>query len=146
MVYGLTVDSDNDVWIYFPNDVKGVLLYQHQENKLIQFNKTSSKYPLNNNLTRGIVEHSKGEIWIGTDHGGINVINKENLKVRYILNNDEDDNSLANNSINALYKDDQGIIWVGTVKNGVSYYHENIIRFTHYKYQSSKLKACPMMM
>lgn len=141
--YGLMVDSEDDLWINFPLDAEGVFLYQHQENKTIHFHKGSARYPLNNNLSRGVVEHSKDEIWVGTDHGGINVIDKEKLTVRYVLNNDEDKKSLANNSINTMYKDDQEIIWIGTVKNGVSYYHQNIVRFTHYKYQSSVPESLP---
>lgn len=142
--YGLLVDSENDVWINFTIDAEGAFFYQHQTKEIFHFKKGSSENSLNNNFTRaGIVEHSKGEIWIGTDHGGINVIDKENLRVEYILNDEDDKKSLSNNSINTLYKDDQGIIWAGTVKSGVNYYHENIIRFSHISHKSSSEESLP---
>ena len=141
--YSLLVDSDDDVWVYLPFDGRGVFYYSHSAKTLTHFTKNSPLSPLNNDLVRGAIEASKGEIWIGTDHGGINVIDKKDFSVHYILTNEELDRSLSQNSINTLYKDSEGIIWVGTFKKGVNYYHPNIIRFPHYKNQASIPTSLP---
>lgn len=141
--YGLSIDSDDDLWIYQPFDRRGVFYFNHARQTIQHFHKNSDTLQLNTNLVSGVVENTKGEIWIGTDHGGINVIHKDDFSVDYILHNAEVENGLAHNSIYALYKDDQGIIWIGTYKNGVNYYHKNIIRFPHHKHLASQNGSLP---
>src|SRR5690606_9814053 len=131
--YEFTVDSDNDLWIYLPSDGKGVLWFNNQEKTFSQWHQHAPRLKINSNLVTGVVEESAGIIWVGTDLGGINVINKKDFTVRHILHNNENKNSLVHNSIYSLYKDSEGIIWVGAYKNGVNYYHKDIIRFNYYK-------------
>ncbi|HMG68493.1 MAG TPA: two-component regulator propeller domain-containing protein, partial [Chitinophagaceae bacterium] len=80
---------------------------------------------------------NNGNIWICTDHGGVNIYDKKDSSISYLLNNIDDDKSLSQNSITAAYKDNTGIIWLGTYKKGISYYHENIIKFPVYRHQPS---------
>lgn len=131
--YRLMLDADGDLWIYKANQNQGVFYFNSTKNTFLHLNADDNKSTLNTNIVRGIVQDNRGLIWIGTDHGGVNVLDKRNFSIRYILHNEEDEKSLAQNSINALYKDDQGIIWIGTFKKGLSYYHENILRFPHYR-------------
>ncbi|MBF9254027.1 response regulator [Pontibacter sp. 172403-2] len=141
--YALVADSDNDLWLYVNDKESGAYFYDQSGKSLTHFHKNSRSLQLNNNVVRGIVEAAKGKIWIGTDHGGINVIDKKSLTVQYIRHNDESDKSLAHNSINTLYKDDAGIIWVGTFKKGINYYHKNIVRFPLVRHQASVSGSLP---
>ncbi|WP_347158393.1 two-component regulator propeller domain-containing protein [Pontibacter chitinilyticus] len=141
--YDFIVDSDNDLWLYQSLNEGGVFFYDHKTRSLAHFDKKSERVPLNNNMVRSIVEGEKGLIWIATDHGGINLVNKRDFSVQYIRHDEEVRNSLAHNSINTLYKDAEGIIWVGTFKKGVNFYHPNIIRFPHYKHQASDSRSLP---
>jgi len=128
MEYNLTADSDGDLWI-FSNSNHGCFYFNKTSQQLESIN-TGTRIKLNSNIVRDIVQDNDGIIWIGTDHGGLNFVDKKNdFRVQQILHNEEDEKSLSQNSINTLYKDDDGIIWIGTYKNGVSYYHENIFRF-----------------
>ncbi len=81
-----------------------------------------------------VVEDNKGLIWIATDHGGLNILNKKNMMVQVLLNEPGNSGSLSMNSLTDLYKDDLGIIWVGTFKQGINYYHESIIQFPVYRH------------
>lgn len=141
--YALTVDSDNDLWLYMREKEGGVFFYDSSLKTLQHFDKGSQRLALSSNLTRGIVEGEKGKIWIGADHGGINVLDKRSWTVQPIRNNDEVESSLAHNSINTLYKDNEGIVWVGTFKKGVNYYHKNIIRFPAAKHLSTAPGSLP---
>ncbi|MFD3003677.1 two-component regulator propeller domain-containing protein [Pontibacter toksunensis] len=141
--YSLTIDSDDDLWVHLQNMQGGVFYYNHSRKTLAHYHKNATTLQLNNNVVRGVVEGAKGRIWIGTDHGGINEIDKRDFSVNYILHNTEVDKSLSHNSINALYKDDEDIIWVGTFKKGVNYYHPNNIRFPHIKHQNSVSNSLP---
>lgn len=136
----LFIDKDNDLWI-LPGESRG-LYYLNTHNKtFLHITKDSPNCKLNTNIVRHITQDNQGIIWIGTDHGGINLLNKKDFTVRYLLNNPEDDKSISQNTINSMYKDDQGIIWIGTFKNGISYYHENLIKFQLIKHQLNNLQS-----
>ncbi|HEY9045307.1 MAG TPA: two-component regulator propeller domain-containing protein [Ohtaekwangia sp.] len=132
--YRLLADKDGDLWIFIANDNQGIYYFNASSKTFQHFHKDSHTAQLNNNIVRDIAEDNKGMIWVGTDHGGINVVNKKDFSIRYIVHRDEDEKSLSQNSINVLYKDNDGIIWAGTYKKGISYYHENIIRFPVYRH------------
>ncbi len=134
--YKIFVDNENDLWIYATNYSSGAFMFGTKDKTLGMLGKETGEIRLNNNTIRGIVQDDKGYVWIGTDHGGINVIDKKRRTVEYLVSNPFDKRSLSQNSITSLYKDDQGIIWAGTYKKGINYYHENIIRFGLIRYGS----------
>jgi ligand-binding sensor domain-containing protein len=141
--YNLSIDRDGHLWIFVPNNNTGVYYFNPQQQSWRHFDNTSSKPKLNTNIVRGIVQDDKGLIWIATDHGGINLIDKKDFSVRYILENRQDEQSLSQNSINVLYKDRDGIIWAGTFKNGISFYHPNINRFQLQRNQIANSNSLP---
>ncbi|HET9053357.1 MAG TPA: two-component regulator propeller domain-containing protein, partial [Cyclobacteriaceae bacterium] len=112
-------------------------VYKPYSNSFTFINTTSPGLKLNTNIVRGITEDNAGRLWIGTDHGGVNLIDKDRLSVKYLVSAEGDSRSLAQNSITCLYKDDEGIIWLGTYKKGVNYYHENIVRFPLYRHRAN---------
>lgn len=134
--YRIFVDNENDLWIYASNYSSGAFMFDTKINTISIISKESGNIRLNNNTIKGIVQDNKGYIWIGTDHGGINIVDKKRHTVEYLVSNPYDKRSLSQNSITSLYKDDQGIIWAGTFKKGINYYHENIIRFGLMKHGS----------
>lgn len=142
--YSLMLDSDGDLWISVSdNNNIGVYYFDLSTKRLLHIHKNSPQISINSDIVRGVVQDAKGIIWVGTDHGGLNLINKRNLTVQYILHNPEDDKSLSQNSVNALYKDYDGFIWVGTFKEGVNYYHENAVRFKLYQHQTKNPSTLP---
>ena len=126
----LFADAQQDLWIYMPGSDFGVIYLNGKSGNIRRL--SSKNGSLNNDIVNSIVQDEKGQIWIGTDHGGINVLNKETFKSYYLLRREEDVKSVAENAIYALYKDNGGIIWCGTYKRGVSYYAENMLRFDLY--------------
>jgi len=127
--YCIFVDADGDYWIY-TKEQSGLWTYYTKENRWeyssIQAN---SPYTLSGNIICDIIQDGKGQLWLATDHGGVNIINKELHTMGYVTNNPFDSRSLIQNSINCLYCDESGIIWVGTYKRGVSYHNESIFKF-----------------
>lgn len=127
--YRVYCDRDDDLWIYVERDNKGIFHFDARTRAFRQFRKERGK--LNADIIMGVVEDNRGTIWIGTDHGGINLLNKESWKIQHLVRGDQE-KDLRQNTINALYKDAEGIIWIGMYKEGINYYHENIYRFPHY--------------
>jgi signal transduction histidine kinase/ligand-binding sensor domain-containing protein/DNA-binding response OmpR family regulator len=141
--YSGMVDTAGDLWIYLINSNKGVFHFNKASGTLTHLHSNSKPVALNENIVRGIVQDDDGLIWVATDHGGINIIDKKKQAVQYVYNNEEDDKSLGQNSVNVLYKDRDGFIWAGTFKKGVSYYHKNLIRFDVYRHQTSNPRSLP---
>jgi len=139
----MVADNDGDLWIFSSNEDNGIYYFDATRHSFRHIDQSTPGLALNNNIVRGIVPDNSGLIWIGTDHGGINIIDKKNQTIRYIENINEDNRSLSQNSITTLYKDNTGIIWIGTFKKGLNYYHENMVKFPLYQYQAYSRNSLP---
>ena len=74
--------------------------FSPQDNSVRQFNENSFPSRLNSNLVTQVVQDNNGLIWVATDHGGVNLINKKNnFSISYLLNDPKDPRSLSQNSI-----------------------------------------------
>lgn len=139
--YSGMMDDHQNLWIYVNEDPIGVYEYNVATNALQHYFKGSAGISLNSNVINSIVQGDDHTIWIGTDHGGINLVNLADKKVSYILNRADDLKSVPGNSA-TLYKDNTGIIWDGTFKQGISYFHKGIIQFPlvrHYDLDNTSL-------
>nr|WP_249665256.1 two-component regulator propeller domain-containing protein [Mucilaginibacter sp. Bleaf8] len=139
--YQLFVDAAGDFWIYCASEEYGVDFYSPSSGLSKHLSKDTHK--LSNDLVTGIVQDKNGLVWVATDHGGINIVDKQNFNVRYLSNKEDDDKTIGQNSITKVYKDTEGIIWVGTFKKGVSYYHKDIIKFPLYRHLFSDKNSLP---
>ncbi|MEJ1237348.1 two-component regulator propeller domain-containing protein [Chryseolinea sp. T2] len=139
--YILMIDADNDLWMASDRNF-GCFQFEVAENRLTNFNRSSAT-KLTSNIVKKVVQDNEGKIWIGTENGGVNVIDKNDHSIITLLNDEEDNRSLSENSIHSMLKDRDGIIWLGTYKSGISFYHPDIFRFQMYKYQRSKSNGLP---
>jgi signal transduction histidine kinase/ligand-binding sensor domain-containing protein/DNA-binding response OmpR family regulator len=141
--FQMMVDSDEDLWIYVTDSDEGLFYINPQSKSMSHYSSNASGIRLSSDIVRGVVEDENNDIWVGTDHGGVNIINKARRSVRYLLNSPDDVYSISQNSINTLYKDDQGIIWAGTFKRGIAYYHQNNMRFPLYTHSNTDATSIP---
>lgn len=131
----LFIDRDDDLWLYAERAVQGVVYMNRQTMQTTVFSARSQKNGLSSSLVSGMEEDNQGRIWIATDHGGINVIDKKRMTVDWITSVPGDETSLSANTVTALYKSPDNIIWVGTYKNGLNYYHEQLYQFKLFRSQ-----------
>ena len=131
----LYVDNDGCPWVFPGIGDKGALYFnvlKHQwtflGNDKKEFRSSTDTY-ISSNLVRDISQDNKGQIWLATDHGGVNIYNKKTNNITVLWNDPLNSNSLSQNSTISLYYDNTGIMWVGTYKNGVSYYHPGMFKF-----------------
>lgn len=139
----LFIDKDDDLWIYSTSSADGAFFFDCKKMKFIHFLQKSAKHSISNDIVNAILQDNKGTIWIGTDHGGINLIDKKNFSVQVILNDPDDIRSISQNSITALYNDNEGIVWVGTFKKGVCYYHKNLFKFALFRHKPNAPNSLP---
>ena len=135
------VDAEKDIWFYGNNT--GVYHFNYLEGAWKHYSVDTSPVRLTSNLIKKVIQDDKGLIWIGTDHGGIDVLNKYSGQISKIYHQSGNHKSIAQNSITDLYIDNNNIIWVGTYKTGLSYYHESIHKFPHYTHVLSDRRSLP---
>ncbi|HXB11366.1 MAG TPA: two-component regulator propeller domain-containing protein, partial [Bacteroidia bacterium] len=141
-IYGMIIDSKSNLWVFSNAGPVGAYCYNTYNNTLLHFCKEAQKTRLNSNVINSVVEADDNKIWIGTDHGGINVVDPLTYKATYVINKEDDPKSLSGNSV-TLYKDNAGIIWAGTFKQGLDYYHSGIMQFPLYKHFITDKKSLP---
>ncbi len=128
----LFICSTGDVWVYAINSEIGVASFHALNNT---WNFYASSYPASHplyiptNIVFALTEDTKGNIWIGSDHGGITLINPKKGTKEYIRHNGFNPLSLPEDAVKSIWCDDQGIIWLGTYKQGVGYYYDGMFRF-----------------
>lgn len=126
-------DKSGALWVYTINRQQGINYYEPSTGLQHFIDKGAGA--LNNNIISSILQDNNGLIWIATDHGGVNLLNKKNFSITYLLNKENDPKSLGQNSVLSMYKDGSGIIWLGTFKKGISFYHEKILKFPLIKHE-----------
>ncbi|HEY8783270.1 MAG TPA: two-component regulator propeller domain-containing protein [Mucilaginibacter sp.] len=140
--YSATLDNKDNLWLFALGSPIGAYCYHTNTNNLVHFSSESADMKLNSNIINSIILGDDNKIWIGTDHGGINLIDPANNSIQYLLNKEDDAKSLQGDCID-LYKDNTGIIWAGAFKQGISYYHKGIIQFPLIRHYISDSKSLP---
>lgn len=128
-IFELVLDQSGDAWVFCPDFPLGLFHISGKTWQVQAIREDSEGIRLNNPLVKSVLEYAPGEIWVGTDHGGINIIDTQSNNVHYVLNRPESSLALSHNAVYALFKDASGVVWVGTHKRGVDLYHPNLDRF-----------------
>jgi len=69
---------------------------------------------LSANIIRAIADDANGDVWVGTEHGGLNLLHGG--KVTSFQTKATD---FPSDNISCLYLDKDGVLWVGTTGNGL---------------------------
>lgn len=88
---------------------------------------------LNSKMVTSFHEDHEGNVWIGTDGGGLNIYDPVSESFQYILSSSSEMGSLSSNAIYVIYQDHTGIVYVGTYNGGINSYHPNRYKFKSYK-------------
>lgn len=93
----------------------GLFKFDKEQRKIIEhFHSETSSSGLNSNWVTTLLKDDNGDIWIGTERGGLYVLNVDQNNI-YRLNDSYDD---FDKSIHTLIQDQQKRIWV-TTDNGL---------------------------
>ncbi|MDO4164150.1 MAG: response regulator [Bacteroides sp.] len=108
------VDSEGNLWVAPYH--QGVRCYAPDGKLLHSYHTGNSR--LRTNVVLALAER-KGEIWIGTDGGGISILNPKTGDMAVLEHTPGNPYSLPTNSILALYTDSNDNLWAGTVRSGL---------------------------
>lgn len=122
----------------------GLYRYDPANKYIIHYTKESGLLNLNNNSIFCLKEDRNGNIWTGTNGGGINVISHDgNFIEKYVFNPAKfnDPAGPASNFIRSFEEDRLGNIWVGTYGSGISVFSPINKKFLFYTKENSALPS-----
>ncbi len=98
----------------------GLNRYDGYQTLLYQFDSTDST-SLSSNFVYVIYEDRQGDMWIGTDGGGLNRFDRNLEQFIHYQYRSDDETSISDNSVPSIFEDHTGTLWIGT-KHGLNRY------------------------
>ncbi|WP_281561734.1 two-component regulator propeller domain-containing protein [Thalassomonas sp. RHCl1] len=107
-------------------DGSSFVTFQHQ------IDNTNS---LSNNNIRALTGTTKGQLWIGTYGGGLNLLDQKTNEFSHFTYDKNNPDSLSDNRVNALFIDSQQRLWIATSNGGLNLLIETDegIKFKRYR-------------
>ncbi len=109
--------KDGVIWI--GTDTKGLYRIESENNSLIyradiqQYHKSSaSSDSLSSNFISAIVRSPGGQLWVGTEQGGICKVSEKGSKLRFRTYTEDD--GLSNNVVKSILVGNNENVWIGT--------------------------------
>jgi two-component system, sensor histidine kinase ChiS len=110
-------DNTGAIWVA---SILGIDKYspgKYVFNSYVSDSNVPDKLSFNNILC--FAEGEAGDIWIGTDGGGLNRFNKGTGKFSHYVHDPSIAGSLSSNAIISLCEDHEGTLWLGTFNGGL---------------------------
>ena len=86
---------------------------------------------ISDDVIRPIGEDGQGNLWVGTNAGGLNRLDRATWKFESFRRRSGDPRSLSHDSVYAIAEDRDGALWVGT-QRGLNRFDPSIPSFTTY--------------
>ena len=137
LVYSLWADQSG-IWIGTDN---GLDYLEYESGKFTHYRVSDDMPPadrsLSSNIIRALFMDSKGQLWIGTGSGGLNLFNPRTKSFKVYKQDKANPGSLSGNRVLSITEDSNGYIWVGTT-NGLNQFNptRNIFR----RFENSRYK------
>src|SRR5690606_11727322 len=140
IILAMEVDHKGRIWM--GTYMGGLLYYDPVLKKTGEIGVGTNEDQLNHSDIFCLKEDRNGDLWIGSNGGGINILRSKTNKIDKYLRNSElenDSTQLSNNYIKALEEDDLGNMWIGTFGGGISVYNTKSKSFNTYNKENSGL-------
>lgn len=103
-------DDENNLWI---GSFEGV--YKIKDESVVQLKHIpGNANSLSDNYVLSVFRDSKGFVWIGTHHSGLNMYDPRKRKFKLFRYNINDTTSISNNGITSIIEDRNGNLWFST--------------------------------
>jgi len=117
-------DDNSNIWIA---SRQGILLYNRSLDEFFQIRKTANPSGLSDDIILDIRQDYLGNILVGTQEGGLNILTQEQLKANHPrtfnfskIMPGREDYQLSYRSVQSIYEDKDKNIWLGTFGNGIN--------------------------
>ena len=87
---------------------------------------------LSDNTIGPIYRDRAGLLWVGTQNGGLNILNSQQQQFGRYAHQPAERDSLAPGKVTAIYEEPNGILWVGLFPRALDRLDRNTGKITHY--------------
>ncbi|KGJ95229.1 ligand-binding sensor domain-containing diguanylate cyclase [Colwellia psychrerythraea] len=108
----LTVFQDSDGFMWFGTQ-EGLNRYDGYSFKVYTKDESNSD-SIGSDIIFALAEDYLGELWVGTEYGGLNHFDKTTQKFVRFTHNPDDVTSISNSTVRAIFSDINGNLWLGT--------------------------------
>jgi signal transduction histidine kinase/ligand-binding sensor domain-containing protein/DNA-binding response OmpR family regulator len=143
--------SQNSLTTIFKDNKDGVIWAGTFKQGLNYFHENIMRFPLINKYSKPdglpfedintFVEDKKGDLWLGTNGGGLICFNRQTGDFTSYRHNPRDPGSLSGDVIVSLFIDHDDKIWIGTFLTGLNCFDGK--KFTRYQHDLSNTKSLP---
>lgn len=134
----MLADDKGNFWM---GTEKGLYQYSIAANKYTRYYSDANGQLSQSNII-SLCFDSKKNLWIGTDGGGINILQQETGAIKYIMP-EEGSNKLSSESVYSILADKEGRLWIGTIKGGCNIIDENKNSFLTVKHNPFTSNSIP---
>lgn len=128
--------------LYMGTYSNGLVVMDLATQNLKQYKQGTGANALNSNDIFCIKEDHTGKIWVGTNGGGVNVLNADNKALIKYCKNPKAINEVdypGNNFIRFIEEDNAGNIWIGSYGSGIAVFNQTGKTFTILNKAENKL-------
>ena len=134
------MDHDGSLWCVIANKLSTVSVENNKlKHETIDFENMGS-FGLKNNTIKSIFVDKTGNLWIGTNGGGIYKKTNSNSNFKH-YNKTSNKNSLSNNKIRTLFEDQFNNLWIGTEGGGVNFLDKAYPKYDFFSSFTSKKQS-----
>ena len=135
VITSLAVSPDDELFV---GTLCGVDILNDKTGFVAHWNCNTAVNPLSSNFVNSLF-CKDGQIWVGTETGGVTKLTPRLLQLEFYQNNPSDPGSIARNAVNAMYAAPDGTLWVGVVEGGLNALPPHSKSFIHYTVANSGL-------
>ncbi|WP_462266702.1 hybrid sensor histidine kinase/response regulator [Mucilaginibacter sp.] len=130
-------DARHQLWLGSQDD--GLFLFDAGKKTFIShFVKDgSNSNSISSNTIYCTAADTEGNLWIGTENGGLSVRDYRTGKFYNYQHDEVDVNSLNGNSVYSICRDRSGNMWVGAYSGGINLFKKSTASFPLYQHNSS---------
>lgn len=132
MINHLLQDRQGFIWIATSHG-----LFRYDGNRFFSFRHDhSDSLSISNNHCKVLLEDQKGNIWVGTQGGGLNRFDPHYQTFQRFRHVPQNSNSLVHDEVLSLASGKDGRIWIGT-EGGLSVLDSSLSQWTNYVHDAS---------
>ncbi|HYK46837.1 MAG TPA: two-component regulator propeller domain-containing protein [Parafilimonas sp.] len=133
---GITgIIQDRLGYIWFAAQGKGLIKYDGSRFIAYTHNENDTN-SIAGILLEALALDSSGNIWIGTNGNGMDMLDPSTSIFRHFRHRANDPGSISHDTVDAILEDHLGNLWIGTVR-GLDRYDRNTGKFIHYTHNDN---------
>ena len=110
----------DDEYLWIGTEGTGLYRMRIEDEDYTYFGKGATENSLNSNLVRDIFKTNDGRLFIATDGGGLNILDKNTEKISKYTYQVGDATALNSNALFCFLEDRTSNIWIGTYNGGIN--------------------------